>query len=64
MKKGLQSLEFLFEADCLTHYGGLFLIQRFCNQLGFRHRLQRRLRAAPEWSEFNPVDLIQLLCFF
>ena len=63
MKKGLQSLEFSFEADCLTHYGGLFLIQRFCNKLDFRRRLQRALRAAPEWSEFDPVDLIQLLLF-
>jgi DDE family transposase len=64
MKKGLQSLAFSFEADYLTHYGGLFLIQRFCNKLGFRRRLQRALRAAPNWTEFDPVDLIQLLIFF
>lgn len=63
MKKGLQSLMFSFEADYLTHYGGLFLIQRFCNKLGLRRRLQRALRAAPPWSEFDPVDLIQLLLF-
>ena len=63
MKKGLQSLEFSFEADCLTHYGGLFLIQRFCNQLDFRRRLQRLWRAAPDWCEFNPLDLILLLLF-
>ena len=63
MKKGLQSLEFSFEAETLTHYGGLFLIQRFCNKLDFRRRLQRRLRAAPDWSQFDPVDLIQLLLF-
>jgi len=63
MKRGLQSLAISFEADYLTHYGGLFLIQRFCNKLGFRRRLQRALRAAPQWSEFDPVDLIQLLLF-
>jgi len=63
MKKGLQSLEFSFEADCLTHYGGLFLIQRFCNKLDFRRRLQRLWRAAPDWSEFDPLDLILLLLF-
>jgi hypothetical protein len=63
MKKGLQSLEFSFEADCLTHYGGLFLIQRFCNKLGFRRRLQRRWRAAPDWAEFDPLDLVLLLLF-
>ncbi|MGA2749216.1 MAG: IS1380 family transposase [Verrucomicrobiota bacterium] len=63
MKKGLQSLGFSFEADGLTHYGGLFLIQRFCNKLDFRRRLQRLWRAAPDWSEFNPVDMIVLLLF-
>lgn len=63
MKKGLQSLAFSFEADCLTHYGGLFLIQRFCSKLGFRRRLERLLRAAPDWSEFDPVDLVVLLLF-
>ena len=63
MKKGLQSLTFSFEADALTHYGGLFLIQRFCNQLEFRRRLQRLWRAAPDWSEFDPLDLILLLLF-
>jgi hypothetical protein len=63
MKKGLQSLGFAFEADCLTHHGGLFLIQRFCSKLSFRRRLERLLRAAPNWSEFNPVDLIVLLLF-
>jgi len=63
MKKGLQSLEFSFEADCLTHYGGLFLIQRFCQKLRFRRRLQRLWRAAPDWSEFDPLDLVLLLLF-
>ena len=63
MKKGLQSLEFSFEADSLTHYGGLFLIQRFCHKLDFRRRLQRLWRAAPDWSEFDPVDLVLLLLF-
>lgn len=63
MKKGLQSLEFSFQADTLTHYGGLFLIQRFCNKLGFRRRLERLWRAAPNWSEHDPIDVIQLLLF-
>ena len=31
MRKGLQTLEFSFEGEALTHFGGLFLIQRFCN---------------------------------
>ena len=63
MKKGLQTLEFSFEADTLTHYGGLFLIQRFCNKLDLRRRLKRTLLAAPGWSEFDPVDVILMLLF-
>ncbi len=63
MKKGLQTLEFSFEADTLTHYGGLFLIQRFCNKLDLRRRLKRSLIAAPDWSDFDPVDLILMILF-
>lgn len=63
MKKGLQSLEFSFESDTLSHYGGLFLIQRFCNKLDFRRRLQRLWRAAPDWAEHDPVDVVLLLLF-
>lgn len=63
MKKGLQSLDYSFEADSLTHYGGLFLIQRFCNKLDLRRRLQRLWRAAPNWMDFQPVDLVLMILF-
>lgn len=63
MKKGLQTLDFSFQADNLTHYGGLFLIQRFCNKLDLRRRLKRTLAAAPDWSDFDPVDVILMLLF-
>lgn len=63
MKKGLQTLDFAFEADTLTHYGGLFLIQRFCNKLDLRRRLKRSLAAAPDWSDFDPADVILMLLF-
>ena len=61
MKKGLQSLGFSFESDTLTHYGGLFLIQRFCHKLNFRRRLQRALRSAPGGLDFDPVDLVCMI---
>jgi hypothetical protein len=63
VKKGLQSLDYSFEADSLSHYGGLFLIQRFCNKLDLRRRLQRLLRAAPDWTDFDPVDLVLMSLF-
>ena len=63
MRKGLQTLEFSFEGDALTHFGGLFLIQRFCNKLRLRRRLQRILKAAPRWVDFRPEDMILTLLF-
>jgi Transposase DDE domain group 1 len=63
MKRGLQTLDFSFEADCLTHYGGLFLIQRFCNKLDLRQRLQRHWYDRPGGVDFDPVDLVQVLVF-
>jgi len=36
MSKGPQTLDFSFEAASLTHFGGLFLIQRFCHKLCLR----------------------------
>jgi hypothetical protein len=62
MRKGLQTLEFSFEGEALTHFGGLFLIRRFCNKLGLRRRLQRILKSAPHWINYRPEDLI--LTFF
>ncbi len=63
MRKGLQTLEFSFEGEALTHFGGLFLIQRFCNKLHLRRRLQRILKSAPGWIEYRPEDMILTLLY-
>jgi len=63
MRKGIQSLDFSFEADSLTHFGGLFLIQRFCNKLCLRRRLERILRGAPRWVDYHPADLILVFLY-
>jgi hypothetical protein len=62
MRKGLQTLDFSFESESLTHFGGLFLIQRFCNKLCLRRRLERILTEAPSWADYHPADLV--LVFF
>lgn len=64
VKKGLQSLEFSFEDDSLTHYAGLFLIQRFCHKLNFRRRLQRMLTAAPEGQGYAATDKFLVYLYF
>jgi len=58
MRKGLQTLEFSFDGEALTHFAGLFLIQRFCNKLHLRRRLQRILKSAPPWIDYRPEDII------
>jgi hypothetical protein len=63
MRKGLQTLRFSFEAESLTHFGGLFLIQRFCNKLQLRRRLERILRPTPKWSDYHPADMIVLFLY-
>lgn len=63
MRKGLQTLEFLFSAESLTHFGGLFLIQRFCNRLCLRRRLERILQPAPNWSDYHPADLTLIFLY-
>jgi hypothetical protein len=63
VRKGLHTLSFSFEAESLTHFGGLFLIQRFCNQLQLRRRLERILRPTPAWSDYHPADLILVFLY-
>lgn len=61
MRKGLQTLDFSFEAESLTHCGGLFLIQRFCQRLCLRRRLERILKDLPRWADDHPADLVLVL---
>src|SRR6185436_2993642 len=63
MSKGLQIVDFAFKGDALTHFGGLFLIQRFCNKLRLRRRLQRILKSGPQWVDYRPEDMIMTLLF-
>jgi len=63
MSKGLQTLDFSFKGDALTHFGGLFLIQRFCNKLRLRRRLQRVLKSAPKWIDYRPEEMIITLLY-
>jgi hypothetical protein len=63
VRKGLQTLRISFEAESLTHFGGLFLIQRFCNKLQLRRRLERILQPTPPWSDYHPADLILVFLY-
>jgi len=61
--KGLRTLQFSFAEAELTHFGGLVLIQRFCQKLRLRWRLQRDLRLVRHTGEFQPADLLLALAY-
>jgi hypothetical protein len=63
MPKGLRALRFSF-TDChLTHYGGMVLMQRFCNRLRLRWRLQKYVPIPHRLGDFLPSDLILVLLY-
>ncbi len=63
MSKGLQTLRFSFDEPSLTHFGGMVLMQRFCQQLQLRRRLQRAMKRPRHHGEYLPADLTLALLF-
>src|SRR5688500_1852329 len=63
MPKGLRTLHLAFDDSSLTHFGGLILLQRFCNRLGLRRRLQPYVRISKRPGEFHPADLLLALLY-
>ena len=61
MPKGLQTLGFSFDEPHLTHFGGLVLVQRFCQRLQLRRRLQRSVRLPHRRGDYRPADLLLAL---
>lgn len=58
MPHGLRKIRFSFDADTLTHWGGLTLFQQFCKSLNLRYFLQHAV-TWPAYSgrHYQPVDL-------
>jgi len=56
-------LGFSFDEPHLTHFGGMVLIQRFCQRLHLRRRLQRALKLPQRRGDYLPADLILALLF-
>jgi len=63
MPKGLRTLRFSFDEPHLTHFGGMVLIKRFCNQLGLRRRLQRHVSTAIRSGDYHASDLFLALLY-
>jgi len=63
MPKGARSIHFSFGESHLTHFGGMWLIQRFCNKLGLKKRLQEYVRVEQRLSPYHPSELILALLY-
>jgi len=63
MPKGLRTLRFSFTDSHLTHFGGMVLMQRFCNRLRLRHRLQRYVPVPHRGGDYHPSDLFLILLY-
>jgi hypothetical protein len=63
MPKGLRTLAFRFDDPALTHFGGLVLLQRFCQQLRLRWLLQRDVLPPQGSGAFQPADLLLALIY-
>lgn len=63
MAKGLRTLGFLFEDAELTHWGGLVLVQRFCQRLRLRWLVQRDVPIGQSGGKFRPADLLLALLY-
>jgi hypothetical protein len=63
MSAGPRRWQFEFSDPGLTHFGGLVLIQRFCQKLRLRWLLQRDVRVAMRHTEYWPADLILALLY-
>ena len=63
MPKALRSLSFSFDEKHLTHFGGLVLMHRFCQQLHLRRGLQRQVELPQRNADYRAADLILALLY-
>jgi len=61
--KGTTAVGVSFEETHITHFGGMWLIQRFCNRLRLRHLIRRNVRSLPRGSNYQASELILALMF-
>ena len=63
MPKGTQKIRFSFDETHLTHFGGMWLIQRFCKKLRLKKRLQEHVRFSQRHHVYHPSELVLALLF-
>lgn len=63
MRKGAQKVRFSFEETHITHFGGMWLMQRFCKKIGLKKRLQDYVRFTQRNQDYHPSELILALLY-
>jgi len=63
MPKGLRTLHLSFHDTHLTHFGGMVLLQQFCNKLRLRWLLQHYVKVPQRKTDYAPSDLILALLY-
>jgi hypothetical protein len=63
MPKGPRKISFSFVEPHITHFGGMWVIQRFCNKLNLRRLIQRYVHVPGRASLYHPSELVQALLF-
>ena len=63
MSAGPRRWQFEFRESGLTHFGGLVLIQRFCQKLRLRWLLQRDVQTQVRRTDYWPSDLFLALLY-
>jgi len=64
MPRGTRKFRFSFEETHLTHFGGMWLIQRFCKRLKLRWLLQKHMDKRQRTATYHPAELIVALLIF
>lgn len=63
MPKGTQKVRFSFDETHITHFGGMWLMQRFCRKLRLKKLLQEYVRFNQRNQDYHPSELILALIF-
>lgn len=63
MPKGLRTLHLSFNDSHLTHFGGMVLLQHFCNKLRLRWLIQKYVIIDQRNADYFPSDLILSLLY-
>jgi hypothetical protein len=61
--KGTRKVVFSFDESHLTHFGGMWLMQQFCQRLRLRARLQQYVRTGLRVGEYPSTELFLALLF-